>query len=167
MQRQGRPGDEQQAWWERMCHSASDLPGFEAWGAICRGKLAAALLAARCDECYTLLYQQSATEFLNAGANNALAYVVTHEAIARPDISQVFYGLQSLNASEDVDTFKLRMGYTATPLRQRVVFNPILSPLVSYPAYRLTQYLTSRFPNNTTLSKAEGMLRFFHNGKCR
>jgi hypothetical protein len=164
MQRQHR-GDEQQTWWQQMCMTASDLPGFEAWGAFSRGRLVAALLAGICDDCYTLLFQQSATEFLNSGANNALAYVVTHQAIARPDISQVFYGLESLNASEDVDTFKLRMGYAAIPVRQRVVFNPVVSPFLNFQIFRLIKYLAHRNPNNTTLSKAEGMLWFFHDGK--
>lgn len=165
MKRQGRPHDERQAWWRRLCLAASDLPGFEAWGAICRGKLAAVLLAVTCDDCYTLLYQQSATEFLSSGANNALAYVVTHEALQRPGISQVFYGLEGLNASDDVDTFKLRMGYVATPLRQRVVFHPVLSPLFNRYTYRLIILLARRHPGRATFSKIEGMLRFYHNGK--
>jgi hypothetical protein len=165
IQRQGRPKDEQQPWWRQLCLAASGLPGFEAWGAICRGKLVAALLAFTCDDCYTLLYQQSATQFLNSGANNALAYVVTHEAINRPGISQVFYGLQSLNASDDVDTFKVRMGYIATPLRQRVVFHPWLSPFFGQYMYRLTQRLVSRYPDKAALSKFEGMLHLFQNGK--
>lgn len=165
MKRQGRPHDEQAGWWRRLCLTASELPGFEAWGAICRGKLAAAILAITCDDCYTLLYQQSATEFLSSGANNALAYIVTHNALQRPGISQVFYGLEGLNASEDVDTFKLRMGYTATPLRQRVVFHPALSPLFNRYVYRLSIRLARRYPDTAMFSKIEGMLRFYHTGK--
>lgn len=165
MQRQHRTGDENQAWWERMCQAADDLPGFEAWGAICQGRLVAALLAARCDECYTLLFQQSATKYLNSGANSVLAYIVTHQAIERAEITCVFYGLESLNASDDVDTFKLRMGYTAIPLRQRVVFNTVLSPFINYQVYRLIRSLARHYPTNSTLSKTEGMLRFYHNGR--
>ncbi len=164
IKRQGRK-DEQQEWWRGMCLAACGLPGFEAWGAICRGRLVAALLAISCDECYTLLYQQSATEYLHSGANNALAYVVTHDAINRPGTAKVFYGLESLNAADDVDTFKLRMGYTATPLRQRVAFHPWLSPFFRQYSYRLAKSLVHRYPDRAALSKIEGMLRFFQNGK--
>jgi len=165
LQRQGRDNDERQDWWRKLCLSAIGLPGFEAWGAVCHGKLAAALLAVSCDTCYTMLYQQSATEFLPLGPNNALAYTVTHEALKRPGIAQVFYGLESLTAADDVDTFKLRMGYEAFPLRQRVVFHPAVAPVLNSYTYRMARELAHRYPAAGMLAKLVGMLRFFQNGK--
>lgn len=165
MQRQGRANSERQEWWQRMCLTGQDLPGVEAWGCFCRGRLAAALLAIVCDDCYTLLYQQSATDFLNSGVNNALAYVVTHKAMTRPGITQVFYGLEGLNASQEVDVFKTRMGYTSKPLRQRVVFHPLVEPILSRYGRRVVTALETRYPDKTAFSKMQGMLRFYENGK--
>ncbi|WP_119066662.1 hypothetical protein [Aggregatilinea lenta] len=165
MQRQERVNSEKESAWKRMCLAARDLPGFEAWGCFCRGQLAAALLAVTCDDCYTLLCQQSATEHLNSGVNNVLAYVVTHEAANRDGICQVFYGLESLNASQEVDVFKARMGYCTKLLRQRVVFHPGLKPFVDLLGQGVVTQLTKRYPNNTTFSRINGMLRFYENGK--
>jgi hypothetical protein len=165
MQRQGRENSEPESWWKRMCQTGKDLPGVEAWGAFCRGHLVAAILAIVCEDCYTLLYQQSATDYLNSGINNALAYVVTHQAMAREDISQVFYGLESLNASEEVDVFKVRMGYTARCLRQRVVFHPVIEPFAGLVGYRALPYLVNRYPDRTTFTKIQGMFRFYDNGR--
>jgi len=165
LERQGRTGAETADWWAGMCRSAEGLPGFEAWGALLRGRLVAAILAVTCDDCYTLLYQQSATEYLHYGSNNALAYMVTHEVMARPGIKRVFYGLHSLDAPLDVDTFKLRMGYTAKPLRQRVVFNPLLAPCFNRASHNLIRRLLDRRPDNTFLAKTEGMIRFYLQGR--
>ncbi len=165
LKRQGRTGAETMDWWMTMCRSAEGLPGFEAWGALLRGRLVAAILAVTCDDCYTLLYQQSATEYLHYGGNNALAYVVTHEAMARPGIKRVFYGLHSLDAPLEVDTFKMRMGYTIKPLRQRVVFNPLLAPCFNRYSHALVRRLLDSRPDSTVLAKTEGMIRFYLQGK--
>lgn len=165
MQRQGRENSEHEDWWRRMCLTGRDLPGVEAWGCYCRGTLAAALLGIVCGDCYTLLYQQSATDFLNSGVNNALAYVVTRGAMSRVGVTQIFYGLEGLNASEDVDVFKVRMGYTVKPLRQRVVFNPLVSPVVDLVGRRAVTALVNRYSSKTAFTKMQGMLRFYENGK--
>lgn len=165
LERQGRTGAETEEWWQRLCHSADGLPGFEAWGAFCRGRLVAALLAVTCDACYTMLFQQSATDYLHLGANNVLAYSVTHEVTARPEIESVFYGLHSLDAPPDVDTFKFRMAYVAKPVRQRVMFNPLLMPAFNRYSHGWLQQALERRPDSNFLAKAEGMLRLYLQGQ--
>jgi len=162
--RQGRKDAETQNWWEKLCFSAEDLPGFEAWGAIHGGQLIAGLLAFTCDDCFYILYQQSLTDYLQHGINNALAYVVTREAIKRLGINQVFYGLHSLDAPESVDKFKFRMGYVAKPVRQRVVFHPWLAPAFNRTTYAVVRKLAD-WSGNSTLAKVEGMVRFYREGK--
>jgi len=166
LMRQGRTKAESYVWWQRMCHGAQNLPGFEAWGAIHDGQLVACLLACVCDSCYTLLYHQSATAHLRHGINNAIFYEVTKEALNRPGISRVFLALHSLDAPPDVDRFKFRMRYRATPLRQRVVFNPRLSPFVNRASHAVLKRLMGWLPDNPALAKAEGMLRFYLQGQC-
>jgi hypothetical protein len=165
LERQGRAGAESQAWWRRLCLSAEDLPGFEAWGAIHDGELVASFLAFTCDSCYALPHEQSATSHLEYRVNNAIFYIVTHEALKRRGISKVFFCLQSLDAPCSVDEFKFRMGYTARPVRQRMVFHPWLAPLFNKASYAAMKRMLCRYPNNPTLAKAEGMLRFYLEGK--
>jgi len=166
LERQGRMDAESRTWWQDLCSCTSGLPGFEAWGAIDKNtkKLVASLIAFTCDDCFDILFQQSRTQHLSNGINNALTYVVTNQAVERPDIAYIFYGLHSLDAPGTVDKFKFRMGYDAKPVRQRVVFNPFIQPLinpVSLTAFRLGNKI---LPGISNLSKAEGMIQFYLQG---
>ncbi len=165
LERQGRLGAETEAWWRRLCLSAEGLVGFEAWGALYNGQLAASFLAFRCDDWYTLPYEQSSSAFLEHRANNAIFYQVTQQALQRGDIGGVFFCLQSLDAPCTVDEFKFRMGYTARPVRQRIIFHPLLAPLINNTTHSLLKRLLSRRPQEPFLAKTEGMVRFYLEGK--
>lgn len=163
--RQQRVGAETEAWWKKLCQTADELQVFEAWGAIVDGKLAACLLGFHCDDYYCVLYQQSRTDYLRFGVNNALTYVITSEVLLRPEARHIFYGLHSLDAPTSVDEFKFRMGYQAKPVRQRVVFNPFFRPLVNQFSHGLLRVALRLRPQSHLFSKAEGMFRFYLNGK--
>lgn len=164
LQRQGRTGTETQKAWEQLCMSAEGLPGFTAWGAIHDQQLVAAALVFTMENCASILYQRSGTAHMKYGVNNALAYVVTNEALCQPGVTRIFYGLHSLDAPASVDEFKFRMGYIAYPVRQRVVFNPLIAPLFSSLSHRMVRYLLARRPQSHFLAKAEGLLRFYLQG---
>jgi hypothetical protein len=165
LKRQGRTGAETRDWWEKLCLSAQGLPNFEAWGALVQGRLVAALLAFVYEDNFSILYQQSLTEYLHYGVNNALTYAVTSEVVERPGSIQLFYGLQSLNARDSVDKYKFRMGYIARPVRQRVVFNPWIAPFVNNFTYAGVKALNKIFPGSSFNSKTGGMLNLYLNGR--
>jgi hypothetical protein len=165
LERQGRNEAETQADWQRLCCSAEGLPGFEAWAAIIDGQLAAALLAFTCNDCCYILYQQSRTQFLSLGVNNALTFVFTNQVLMRPEKPSLFYGLHSLDAPSSVDEFKFRMGYIARAVRQRVVFHPWLRPLFNSGSHAVLKAGLRLRPGNPMLSKAEGMLRVYLQGR--
>jgi hypothetical protein len=163
--RQGRDGAESEAWWRRLCESAAGLDGFEAWGALHDGELMASFLAFRSDGCYSLPYEQSASSALEYRVNNAIFYAVIHEAIQQEDISQVFLCLHSLDAPSSVDEFKFRMGCTARPVRQRVVFHPWLAPALNRPSHAMLRKLLDWRSGSPVLPKIEGMVRFYLEGR--
>jgi hypothetical protein len=165
LERQGRIRAEEKGWWEKLCHSADGLHGFETWAAIIDGRLAAALVAFTCNDCCSILYQQSRTEYLRFGINNALTFAFTNEALKRAPNLWFFYGLHSLDAPPSVDEFKFRMGYTAKPVRQRAVFHPWAVPFFNQFSHGLLKSATRKWPGNPTLAKAEGMVRFFLQGQ--
>lgn len=165
LQRQGRVGAESPAWWANLCQAADGMPGFEAWGVLVDDTLVASLLAFTCDNCCSILYQQSRTAYLSQGMNNLLTFAFTANVTQRSGIESIFYGLNSLDAPASVDEFKFRMGYTAKPVRQRVVFHPWLSPLFNPVSHAALRQLRRWRPENTTLAKTEGMLRFYLEGK--
>ena len=147
-------------------NAAEGLPGFEAWGAVVGGRLAAYLLALRVDDTLELLSQACRTECLRNSPNHALVFVATREFIRRPDVRSVFYTVQSLDAPSNVDEFKFRMGYTAKPIRQRVAFHPLIAPLVNKLSYAGLRQLRKFWSYKPYLTKAEGMFRFYLSGKA-
>jgi hypothetical protein len=163
--RQGRREAENQGWWEKLCRSAADLPGFETWAAIADGKLAATLIAFQCDNHWSVFYQQSLTTYLQQGVNHALTFEFTRNICARSEPADIFYGVHSLDAPSSVDEFKFRLGYMAKPVRQRVVFHPMLRPLINNATFSFYKGIKNILPYQSVLSKAEGLMRFYLQGK--
>jgi hypothetical protein len=163
--RQGRDVPFSRKAWRRRYLSAADLPGFEGWGALVDGRLGAALLSVRIDDCCEVLAQQCLAEFLGARINNALTFVFTQNTLQRREVRSVFYTLQSLDAPASVDDFKFHMGYLARPLRQRVMFHPLAERVVGHWTHRLVSAGLRVRPSNHLLAKAEGMIRFHLQGK--
>jgi hypothetical protein len=165
LDRQGREVNLTKDMWHRISFSAKDLPGFEAWGALCNGRLAASVITFLMDDCIYMLYQQCHREYLTGHVNNALSFVVTRTVISRPEVRSILYGLHSLDAPANVDEFKFRMGYKASPVRQRVVFHPWLKPFFNRASYAVIKLLRNFRPGNATLAKTEGMFRFYLEGQ--
>lgn len=165
LDRQGREVRFTQAMWTRLCRAASDLPGFEAWGALVGGALAATVITFQMGDCGYMLYQQCHRDHLPHHVNNALSFVVTQTVMQREAISSILYGLHSLDAPSSVDEFKFRMGYRAVPVRQRVLFHPWARPFVGRRAHALLCRVMAWRPNNAVLTKAEGMIRFYLEGQ--
>jgi hypothetical protein len=165
LDRQGRIKSMTKKEWQRICLSAEGLSGFEAWGALCDGELAAALLIARIDDTYYVPYAQSLRQYLDLHINNALFYQVSRYMLSQKGIAGIFFSLQSLDAPESVNEFKFRMSFIPQPVRQRVVFHPFIRPWISSRLYSLVCYLKNRDQRNTKLPKIEGMLRFYIEGE--
>jgi hypothetical protein len=165
MDRQGRNPDIMHKEWETLCLSAGDLAGFETWGAFVDNKLAASALVFRMDDYYYFLYQHSLRQYLSENVNNALTFVLTQELVKRSETKSIFYGLHSLDAPDSLDEFKFHMGYSAKPVRQQVVFHPWLRSFVNNTSHTVVYKLLNWNLGNPLLSKAEGILRFYLDGK--
>ena len=157
--RQGRRMNESRTRWQQRYAAARDLDGFEVWAALVENKLAASLVIFRMDDWFYMLYQQCHRDYLREHVNNALSFAVTQELIRRPNVRGIFYGMQSLDAPPSVDEFKLRMGYEAKAICQRVVFHPYLSPLVNRYSHRALKTASGLYPTGRWLTKAAGMFR--------
>ncbi|GLH71159.1 hypothetical protein GETHPA_26920 [Geothrix rubra] len=151
--------------WARMVEAAADLPGFEVWGAEVEGRLGATLMFARVGDAIDLLYQQSRREYLPLRVNNALLFEATRTLVARPGVHLIHNGLHSLDAPASVDHFKVRLGYTIKPIRQRVVFHPRLAPWFGPATSGALARLAGLYPQSEFIRKAEGLTRFHCNGQ--
>jgi hypothetical protein len=85
--------------------------------------------------------------------------------VARPDVRLIFYGLHSLSAPASVDRFKTGLGYTVQPVRQRVMLHPRLAPWFGPGTSIFLDRMKGLCPECEFLQKAEGMMRFYFNGK--
>jgi hypothetical protein len=165
LSRQGRKVSLTQDEWRRRWEVASELPGFEAWGAFSSNKLVASVVTFLMDDCCYMLYQQCLGAYLKDHINNALSYFVSYRMIRQPLIKSILYGLHSLDAPPSIDEFKFRMGYYPKIVRQRVVFHPRIRKAFNPLSLKLTQAMLVFFPGVEFLSKAEGMMRFAIEGE--
>ena len=165
LDRQAREGRHDEKSWKNLCLAAAEIPGFEAWGALVNGKLAASMLTFQQSDCCEMLYQQCRREYLNERVNNALTYTVTQTMIRRSGIKSIFYALHSLDAPPNVDEYKFRMNFRAKPVRQRVVFHPLISLFANNVSFKLVDALQKKNQKSHTFAKAKGMLKFHLQGK--
>ena len=134
----------------------------EVWGAKIDGTLAAYLVGVRADRGCELLIARSHSEWLKYYPNNALLFTVVRDLLARTEVDEVFFGVESLDdAAEGTEAFKLSMGFTKSPIRQRIVLHPLLRPaLRSTLVVRALAALSQRRPDNELLRKLHGLAVF-------
>ena len=99
--------------------------------------------------------------------NNALIYWLTEEMLVRRGVREVTFGIESPEPVEELDAFKLQMGFHKKPLRQRVVFHPALRAAFALaPIRRLLISMGSRPTADVRLRKAAGILKFADGGEA-
>ena len=166
LDRQGRLRSMNREGWERLCRAARDLTGFEAWAAVSpEGELAAAVIAARLEDKFSVPFALSHRRFQGEHVNNALFFGVSQELLQREGVESLFFTVQSLDDPANVDEFKFRMGLQIKLVRQCVDFHPLLRPLATSAVHRWVRRLFDRDPSSPFLAKAEGMLRFHLEGR--
>lgn len=165
LERQNRAEVEDRRWWTNLCLSSDGLPGFQAWAAFCDNQPVASLITYTCDNCWSILYQQSRTDYLQTKVNNFLVYRFTSEVLNQSPENWIFSGMESLDAPKSLDDFKFGLGYESKPVRQAVLIHPILSPWINQKSYHLLTGIKHLLPRSSTLAKAEGMTRFFLNSR--
>ena len=164
--RQGRDGGLTGESWERFWTAAAATAGFEGWGAWCEGELAAFLVTVAFEDSVEFLLARSCTDRLGAYPNNALLFYVTREMLARRKVREITFGLESLEPVGPLDQFKFAMGFRPRPIRQRIVFHPLVRILLRRGAVRAVfrRWTDHRGMKAGFWRKAAGLLRFAEEG---
>jgi hypothetical protein len=164
--RQGRVARLDAAAWQRFWEAAAATPGMEGWAAYVGGEMAAFLVSVQFDDSVEFLLARSRDDCLNAYPNNALIFQVACEMLGRRGLRQITFGLESLEPVGPLDQFKFGMGFRAAPLRQRVVFHPVLRTLLQRRALRalVCQYAEARGADAGFWRKVLGLVRFAEAG---
>src|SRR5439155_26831773 len=148
--------------WDRFWTVAAATPGVEVWGAWSAEVLAAFLVTVTFDDSVEFLLARSCSDALQAYPNNVLLFQVTEEMLVRRGVAEITFGLESLEPVGPLDQFKFSMGFRARPLRQQVVFHPLVRGLLRHAAVRtMVRRWTRRHGNEAVFwRKAAGLLRF-------
>jgi Acetyltransferase (GNAT) domain len=160
--RQGREVRLPGAAWHRYWEAAAVTPGMEGWAVYVGGSMAAFLISVQFDDSVEFLLARSRSDCLDAYPNNALIFEVAREMLGRRGLRQITFGLESLEPVGPLDQFKFGMGFRAAPLRQRVVFHPLLRVLLQPRAPRawVCRFAEGRGTASGFWRKALGLLRF-------
>jgi hypothetical protein len=134
----------------------------EGWGAFVQGELAAFLLTAELGDCVEFLLARSRSDLLDAYPNNALIFTVAEHLLVKRRVSKITFGLESLEPVGPLDQFKFGMGFRREPIRQRVVFHPVLQTLLRSAAFRalLHRWGDRQGEKAVFWRKASGLVRF-------
>jgi hypothetical protein len=160
--RQGRvPSIWSEERWRSYCLSAEGLEGFEAWGAYFNNELVSFLVAYQMEDHFTILHQSSVTKYLRQYPNNALVFYITKLKLNSAEVAHISYGPESLDAPKSLDEFKFRMGFQKRPMKQRIVFKPLIRPFINSISHQLVQKISALRPESDTLRKVEGVIRFY------
>ncbi len=164
--RQGRDGVLAANRWERFWDAAAATPGMEGWGAWCGETLAAFLVTVTFEDGVEFLLARSCSDELHAYPNNALIFRVAEQMLVQRGVGEVTFGLESLEPVGPLDQFKFSMGFQARPLRQRVVFHPLIRALLRNAGVRVVfRRWTERHGAEAVFwRKAAGLLRFAEEG---
>jgi hypothetical protein len=161
MERQNRASLAAVENWRRMLKAADEEPAIEIWTAWHEGEFACYLIAVRIDDVCEFFQARSSNRLLKHYPNNALIYTLTEEMLVRRGVREVTFGIESPEPVEELDAFKLQMGYRKKPIRQRVVFHPLLKAAFALPPVRrLLIRAGSRPSADVRLRKAAGILKF-------
>ena len=166
LERQGRDGVLAGSRWDRFFAAAAQTPGVEGWGAWSGGVLAAFLVSVSFEDSVEFLLARSCSDQFGAYPNNALIFTVAEEMLVRRGSPQITFGLESLEPVGPLDEFKFGMGFHARPLRQRVVFHPLVRALLRHASVRnlFHSWTDKRGAHAVVWRKAAGLVRFAEEG---
>lgn len=152
--------------WDAYWAAAAASSTMEAWGAFVGGELAAFLITVLVDDSVEFLLARSRTDSLEAYPNNALVFEVARRMLVERGLRQITFGLESLEDVEALDQFKYGMGFRRAPLRQRVIFHPMLRGILRAASARaaVRRWAGGREGRGGFWHKAVGLLRFAEEG---
>lgn len=152
--------------WQRFWDAAAATPGMEGWAVYAGDKMAAFLVSVQFDDSVEFLLARSRSDCLDTYPNNALIFEVTREMLGRRGLRQITFGLESLEPVGPLDQFKFGMGFRAAPLRQRVLFHPLLHAVLRRRALRssICRFAEGRGAEGGFWRKMLGLIQFAEAG---
>lgn len=162
LRRQGRtPSRQDEDYRRRFYEVAQDCPIAEVWCAFVDDQLSAYLVGFTIEDCAVIMHMRSNPDSLKAYPNNALVFSFTHEAISRPYIAEVSFGVESIKASLDsLHHFKSTIGFKGKPIGQRIELHRFIRPLITPTMVRQLIRWAEAMGEREQYKKLAGMLHW-------
>jgi hypothetical protein len=165
MERQNRASTAAVETWKKMLAAADSEPAIEIWTAWHEGEFACYLVCVLIDDVCEFFQARSSNPMLKHYPNNALIYTLTEEMLVRRGLREVTFGIESPEPVEELDQFKLQMGFRKKPVHQRVIFHGALKAAFAIgPVRRMLISMGSKPEADVRLRKAAGILKFADSG---
>ncbi|MBL8819464.1 MAG: hypothetical protein JNL58_25755 [Planctomyces sp.] len=151
-----------ETYWKKYYEAASVTEGAEAWAAWCEGRLAAYVIAFTIGTTANMLIVRSALDLLPKFPNNALLFQYLYNKIREPQIEQVVYGYESIQAGlGSLDQFKTGMGFQLDPVGQRIELARWVRPFVNRYTTAMASRFLQRLGKGETPAKLQGILNWY------
>jgi hypothetical protein len=161
MTRQGRFEDEfgDEAKFRRIVEAIGQSPAIRAMGSFVNGVLGAYCVTYEEDGWFHILHQMSRLDQLDFYPNHALTFTLTEQALGKPEIEGMSYGLKSLVNTAGLHDFKLRMGYDCMAQNMVCELHPAASPvLTSGAAVWALRQIRRRRPEDQRWMRVEAVI---------
>lgn len=148
-------------YWEKYCQAAKATPGITAWGAIINGQLGTYLVTAESEGWWNWLLTSSSEALSRYRTSHVLFYEATRQFFKNNPNKKICYGLGSLEPVPELDHFKVKMGITRKPIKQRLIFSKKLRLAFSLAQEPSLKLLNIAFSKNYTVRKLTNMIRLY------
>ena len=132
---------------------------YEYWGAFVGDDLAAYLVTLWVEDWVHILINRSADIHRKLYPNNALLFTVVQELLARPGVSTISYGWESLEPHESLEHYKASMGFEKLPVRQRMIFRPWVGVFLNPAVCKILANVFALRLNNSRWQRLAGFFR--------
>lgn len=147
-------------YWSKLCMAAKTTPGAHVLGAMGAKGLASFLFILETSAVVEFIIQCSDSDMLALGPNNLLTFYATKRYLAdsNPPLP-VCYGLGSLEETPSLDRYKVGMGFTLEPIKQRIYMRRNVCWLLNRHTVSILEMISKLgLTKNYYLSKSIGMI---------
>ena len=143
-------------YWRRYCEAGKATEGARAWGVMVEGKLGSYLVDIAFDGWSNWHLVHSSAELLPKRPNNVLFYEATRQFLAAG--YKVCYGLGSVEPTPALDRFKVHMGISVLPIKNRLIFSGTARLVAAFARPSFLWLLHKVFPKSYAVRKGAAIM---------
>lgn len=145
-------------YWRRYCDAGKATEKARAWGVFAEGQLASYLVELDWEGWSNWHLVHSSVELLKKRPNNVLFYEATRQLLASAPGYKICYGLGSVEPTPALDRFKVHMGISVLPIKNRLIFSGTARLAVAFARPSFLWLLRKVFPKSYAVRKGAAIM---------